>query len=74
MNAPKMDWRHEMHNLLSEFERQTTISLGKLEVAFEINGLLFSDEFKKYFLRASNHRYVNLSIISIDFIPILKNY
>ncbi|XP_031639868.1 zinc finger protein 112-like [Contarinia nasturtii] len=53
MNASTMDWRNEMHKLLGVFDRQTTISLGKIKMAFEFNGLSFNTEFKKYFLGAS---------------------
>ncbi|XP_031633803.1 zinc finger protein 813-like [Contarinia nasturtii] len=56
MEASTMDWRHEMLKMLSEFERQTTISLGKIEMIFKYSGLLLNDEFKQYFLQASNIR------------------
>ncbi|XP_031639862.1 zinc finger protein 84-like [Contarinia nasturtii] len=56
MSATTMDWRHEMHQMLSEFERQTTVSLGKIEMAFKYSGLSLNDHFKQYFMRASNNR------------------
>ncbi|XP_031639261.1 uncharacterized protein LOC116351312, partial [Contarinia nasturtii] len=56
MEASTMDWRREMHTMLSEFERQATISLGKIDMAFKSSGLSLNDEFKQYFMRASNYR------------------
>lgn len=48
-----------MHTMLSAFERQTTISLCNIEIQFAQNGLAFNDDFKQYFLQASNNRSVN---------------
>ncbi|XP_031634342.1 zinc finger E-box-binding homeobox protein zag-1-like [Contarinia nasturtii] len=59
MDASAMDWRNEMNNMLAAFDRQTTMSLGKIKTAFELSGLLFNAEFKQYFLRVSNDRIKN---------------
>ncbi|XP_031639320.1 zinc finger protein 57-like, partial [Contarinia nasturtii] len=45
--------------MLTEFERQMTISLGSIKIAFKCSGLLLNAEFREYFLRVSTDRIKN---------------
>lgn len=54
--ASTIDWRNEMHIMLSMFDQQAVTSLGKIKFAFKRNGLSFNEEFKQYFLRVTNER------------------
>ncbi|XP_031635426.1 zinc finger protein 569-like [Contarinia nasturtii] len=54
-----VDWKKIMHEMLDAFDRQETISLGKIKKAFKSNGSSINDEFKQYFLRVSNDRIKN---------------
>lgn len=51
-----MSWRNELNNMLAAFDRQATISLGKIKKVLGRNGLSFNDEFKQYFLDVSYDR------------------
>lgn len=52
------DWMQEMDQMLDGFSRQTTLTLRNIRKCFTKSGRSFNDEFKKYFLRESNERYV----------------
>ncbi|XP_031633804.1 zinc finger protein 91-like [Contarinia nasturtii] len=53
---PKMlSWSDEMSEMLAAFQRQAKYSLINIEMAFVRDGLILNDEFKQYFLRASNN-------------------
>lgn len=68
VNSSKMlSWKDEMGYMLSVIERQVKCSLGKIELTFKRDGLSFDDEFKQYFMWASNHRSVNQSETPMDF-------
>ncbi|XP_031637773.1 zinc finger protein 62-like [Contarinia nasturtii] len=55
-----MEWKDEMHKMLAAFDRQATISLGKIKTTFKRNGFSLNSEFKQYFLSVSSDR-INLT-------------
>ncbi|XP_055306157.1 zinc finger protein 569-like [Sitodiplosis mosellana] len=49
------DWMREMDEMLAAFSRQALISLRNIRNCFERTGRTFNEDFKKYFLGASNN-------------------
>lgn len=53
-------WIDNMNQMLAAFEQQVKFSLGQIELSLKRDGLFFDDEFKQYFMRASNSRLVKI--------------
>lgn len=49
-----IDWKQEMRHLMEMFERESTISLRKINRCFEALGRPFDEDFRKSFLKMSH--------------------
>lgn len=56
MKMTANDWKRELHRLLELFERESTISLKEIKRQFDMSGLPFDENFRKYFMKMSTHR------------------
>lgn len=57
MNSSTMDWRNDMNQMLAAFDSQAIQTLGKINLAFKRDGLIFDQHFKQFFLETSKERY-----------------
>lgn len=57
------DWKHEWNRMLDLFADQAESSLGKINRDFKAMNRSFDENFRQYFLKMSNFRYIYDSIM-----------